>query len=148
MAGMQAGEERTFEFDFPLDWHVEPWRGERASATLKVRELFEWDLPQYDDAFVAEHYPAFSSADDMRSSLLATTAMERFKATQREAADRIMEAVAASVDVDIPHAYLMAVAEREFQEKLLRMISDGVATPEQVEGMATEEGLTAFVEER
>ena len=48
----------------------------------------------------------------------------------------------------MPPAYLTAVAEREFQEKLLRMVRDGVATPQQVEAMATEEGLAAFIEER
>ena len=59
-----------------------------------------------------------------------------------------MEAVAAAVDVDVPEAYLNAVAEKEFQERLLRMVSDGVATPQTVEAMATEEGLRDFIAER
>lgn len=85
MVGMATGEERSWAFTFPADWHVELWRGQAATATVKVRELFEWDLAPFDDAFVAAHYPTFEGADDMRKSLLATTAMERFRATQIEA---------------------------------------------------------------
>lgn len=33
-----------------------------------------------------------------------------------------MEAIATCVDVDVPDSYLVAVAEREFQEKLLTMV--------------------------
>lgn len=39
-----------------------------------------------------------------------------------QTADRIMEAIATCVDVDVPDSYLVAVAEREFQEKLLTMV--------------------------
>jgi hypothetical protein len=34
---------------------------------------------QFDDAFVKEHFPKFESAEEMKRSLLATTAMERLK---------------------------------------------------------------------
>ncbi|GBG00567.1 hypothetical protein Rsub_13295 [Raphidocelis subcapitata] len=148
MAGMEVGEERRWEFSFPGDWHVELWRGQRAEAVVKLRELFEWDLPEFDDAFVAAHYPSFDSAADMRKSLLATTAVERFRATQGQAADRIMEAVAGAVSVELPQSYLRAVAEKEFQERLLQMVSTRVATPEQAEAMCTEEGLAEYIAER
>lgn len=36
-----------------------------------------------------------------------------------------MEAVARCVDVEVPEAYVRAVAEREFQEKLLTMVGGG-----------------------
>lgn len=166
---------------------------------------------QFNDEFVAAHYSAFEGADDMRKSLLATTAMERFKKTQmdvrgglagpfsgeekptrrkhtrmlslmqpsrahthahtlaasrrhlhsahacaasaprpqhrhthtshtyiththtshtsphtHQAADAIMEAVASCVRVDLPEAYVRAVAEKEYQEKLLGMVGLGV----------------------
>lgn len=46
MTGMVAGEERDWEFVFPADWHVELWRGQKARAHVKLRELFEWELPE------------------------------------------------------------------------------------------------------
>lgn len=43
---MIAGEERTWDFVFPADWHVELWRGQTATAKIKVQELFSYLLPE------------------------------------------------------------------------------------------------------
>ncbi len=39
-----------------------------------------------------------------------------------QSADRIMEAVAAAVDVVVPESYIRMVAEKEYQEKMLGMV--------------------------
>lgn len=46
MLGMVPGEERCWQFVFPDDWHVELWRGQAATATIKLLELFTYILPQ------------------------------------------------------------------------------------------------------
>lgn len=46
MLGMVPGEERTWEFVFPDDWHVDLWRGQTAVAKVKVVELFSYILPE------------------------------------------------------------------------------------------------------
>jgi len=46
MMGMTAGEERTWEFTFADDWHVELWRGQRAVAKVKMQELFTYIMPE------------------------------------------------------------------------------------------------------
>lgn len=46
---------------------------------------------QFDDAFVAAHYPSFKSAAEMRSSLVATTAMERLKVLDDALADAVVQ---------------------------------------------------------
>ena len=43
---MTPGQQRSWAFTFPADWHVEAWRGQQATADVTVHELFEWDLPQ------------------------------------------------------------------------------------------------------
>lgn len=46
MLGMVPGEERTWDFVFPSDWHVELWRGQTATANIKLQELFSYLLPE------------------------------------------------------------------------------------------------------
>jgi hypothetical protein len=46
MLGMTPGEERTWEFVFPQDWHVELWRGQAAQAKIQLKELFSYILPE------------------------------------------------------------------------------------------------------
>jgi FKBP-type peptidyl-prolyl cis-trans isomerase (trigger factor) len=46
MLGMLPGEERVWDFEFPADWHVELWRGQTATAKIKLVELFSYILPE------------------------------------------------------------------------------------------------------
>jgi hypothetical protein len=46
MLGMVAGEARSWEFTFPQDWHVDLWRGQTATADIKLVELFSYILPE------------------------------------------------------------------------------------------------------
>jgi hypothetical protein len=46
MLGMVAGEERTWDFVFPDDWHVDLWRGQTATAKIQLIELFSYLLPE------------------------------------------------------------------------------------------------------
>lgn len=46
MLGMLPGEQRSWEFVFPEDWHVDLWRGQTAVATIKLVELFSYILPE------------------------------------------------------------------------------------------------------
>lgn len=46
MLGMTPGDERSWEFVFADDWHIELWRGETAVADIKMQELFSWVLPE------------------------------------------------------------------------------------------------------
>lgn len=46
MLGMVPGEERTWDFVFAPDWHVELWRGQSATAKIKLLELFSYLMPE------------------------------------------------------------------------------------------------------
>jgi hypothetical protein len=46
---------------------------------------------QFDDAFVKEHFPKFESAEEMKRSLLATTAMERLKELDTRMGDMVQK---------------------------------------------------------
>lgn len=146
MLGMNAGEERSWEFVFPPDWHVELWRGQAATATIKLQELFTYIMPEFDDAFVASHYPAFESAADLRQSLLSSTSLARMKELEEQVQDAIVTQVSACVASPIPESLLEAQGEKEYQAKLLDLVQRGVARPEDVEAQLTPEALAAFIE--
>ncbi len=47
MEGMVVGDERKIDTAFPQNWHEpESLRGVPCRCTIKVNELFEWDLPE------------------------------------------------------------------------------------------------------
>lgn len=145
MLGMAPGEERTWDFVFPPDWHVELWRGQTATATVKLQELFDYVMPEFDDAFVKRCYPQFDGADDLRQSLLGSTALARLKDVDARVQDAIVTQVSACVASPVPEPLVLAQAEKEYQAKLLDLVQRGVARPEDVEKQLTAEALDAFI---
>lgn len=158
LEGAGAGEERSWVFSFPDDWHVELWRGQQAKATVKVLELFEWDLPPFDDEFVRQHFGpgspsarngvAFESADDMRKSLVAATTLERMKAQTQQAQDALVEAVAACADLAVPEEMIRLAGEKEYEQRLMAMLQEGAATPDDLPRLTSQEAVEEFVRER
>jgi trigger factor len=158
LEGCSSGEERTWVFAFPDDWHVELWRGLKAKATVKVLELFEWDLPAFDDAFVQQHFGpgspssrngvSFESADDMRKSLLAATTLERMKAATQQAQDALVEALAACAELAVPDEMVRLAGEKEYERRLMAMLQEGAATPDDLPRLTAQEAVEEFVRER
>eukprot|EP00882_Tetradesmus_deserticola_P004536 GHRQ01004782.1.p1 GENE.GHRQ01004782.1~~GHRQ01004782.1.p1 ORF type:complete len:518 (+),score=256.13 GHRQ01004782.1:105-1658(+) len=145
MLGMLPGEARSWEFVFPQDWHVDLWRGQTAIADIKLVELFSYILPEFNDEFVAKHYPQFESAADLRKSLVSSTSLARMKDLDAQIQDAIVTQVSACVASPIPEALLNAQGEKEFQAKLLDLVQRGVARIEDVQQQLTQEGLEAFI---
>ena len=54
VAGLGAGEERTFDAVFPEDYRVEELQGKEVEFTVKVLEVNERKLPELDDEFYAK----------------------------------------------------------------------------------------------
>jgi trigger factor len=158
LLGAGAGEERVWEFEFPSDWHVELWRGQRAKSTVRVLELFEWDLPDFDDDFVRQHFGpgtpsarggvAFDGADDMRKSLVAATTLERLKASSQSAQDLIVEALASCVELEVPDAMIRLAGEKEYERRLMAMLQEGAATPDDLPRLTDEKTVSEFIRDR
>eukprot|EP00879_Flechtneria_rotunda_P032257 GHRR01035433.1.p1 GENE.GHRR01035433.1~~GHRR01035433.1.p1 ORF type:complete len:363 (+),score=127.96 GHRR01035433.1:198-1286(+) len=145
MLGMVPGEERTWDFVFPPDWHVELWRGQTATARIKLVELFSYITPGFDDEFVKQHYPQFESTKDMRDSLITSTGLQRMKDLEAQVQDAIVTQVSACVASPVPESLIQAQAEKEYQAKLLDLVQRGVARPEDIEEQLTAEALQAFI---
>eukprot|EP00878_Enallax_costatus_P021398 GHUV01022648.1.p1 GENE.GHUV01022648.1~~GHUV01022648.1.p1 ORF type:complete len:386 (+),score=99.70 GHUV01022648.1:352-1509(+) len=145
MLGMSPGEERSWEFVFPDDWHVDLWHGQTAVAKVKLGELFSYILPEFNDEFVSRHYPQFELAADLRQNLISTTSLARMKDLAAQIQDAIVTQVSACVGSAIPAPLIEAQGEKEYQAKLLDLVQRGVARPEDVEKQLTPEALQAFI---
>lgn len=145
LVGMRPGERRDFRITFPADWHVEIWRGMAADVSVAVSELFTWVLPEFDDAFVKEHYPGFDGAEDLRSSLVSTTALERTKAVSSSIQDAIIREVTARTEVEVPDSFIEEVGGMEYRARLTRMVTTGGVPMAELEAMSSPEMFSQFL---
>ncbi len=57
LVGVKAGEEKTFDINFPEDYNNEALAGESVTFHFKVHDIKEKKLPELNDEFAASHSP-------------------------------------------------------------------------------------------
>jgi trigger factor len=68
LIGLQVGDEKAFEVDFPEDYPAEEVAGKRARFEVTLKELKRRELPELDDEF-AKDVSDFESLEDLRADL-------------------------------------------------------------------------------
>ncbi len=136
LAGMTAGEERSFEVSYPKDHANRRVAGKTIVYSLKLRELKEKRLAALDDEFAKSLGAGEGLAalrDKVRQELLAG----RDRASQNEAASEVLKAIAGQVALELPES----VVEQETLAVLRRLLSvyrDRRPSPEALEGLKGE----------
>ncbi|GLC38424.1 hypothetical protein PLESTB_001579600 [Pleodorina starrii] len=150
MLGMKVGESRTFPMNMPDDYEVEFWQNMPVKVNIKVHEIFEWTLPEFDDEYVSTHHGGkWRSAAEMREALIASTAMQRIQQLDKALEDEVVKVVAGALDMpEVPRRMVEQLGERQFQAALLQMIEDRIGSREDVEKLATEEMAAEYIEQR
>ena len=69
LIGSHPGDDVTVDVTFPEDYSTEELAGKDAQFAVHINGIYV--TPEFDDAFVAEHYPEYSSAADYRAQLIA-----------------------------------------------------------------------------
>ncbi|HEX5310141.1 MAG TPA: trigger factor [Solirubrobacteraceae bacterium] len=120
LTGAAAGEARSIELKFPEDYPSQPLAGADATFAVSVKEVKQKRLPDVDDDFAAD--VGFDSVDELRediSTRLGEADEQRVEAEYREA---VLDAVAASAQVQTPETLVQAKA-KEMWERMLHSLS-------------------------
>ena len=76
LAGMSAGESKTFPLTFPADYHGKDMAGKTAEFELHVKSVAEPKLPDVDAEFAKRYGIARGSLDELRAEIGANLALE------------------------------------------------------------------------
>jgi trigger factor len=101
LIGAKVGDEVQVNVTFPETYHSEELAGKEAVFTVNVNEIKVKELPALDDEF-AKDVSEFDTLEEYKASIkteLEESSKESAEAAQR---DKVIEAVAALIDVDIP----------------------------------------------
>jgi len=134
--GMTPGEERSFEVVYPKDHANKRVAGKDIVYSLRLLELKEKKLPDLDDEFAKSLGPA-EGLGDLREKVRRELAAGRERASQNEAASRVLQAIADRVTLELPES----AVEQESLAVLRRILSayrDRRLSPEALEGLKAE----------
>lgn len=133
LRGASAGD--TLEFDAP---HPEE-EDSSLSFTIEVKAVQERVLPEADDAFAAEA-SEFETLADLEADLRERITTMRRRQAGMMARDRVAQAVADLVDVELPDALVEAEIDNRINEMAMRMGSQGIDFAGYMEAMGQDLG--------
>lgn len=126
MVGMQLGEEKEIEVNFPEEYHAAELAGKPAVFEVKVNEIKTKEVPELDDELAKEIDEDVESLDALRAKMKEQTIEEKKAASENGLRDDLVEAVANNAEIDIPEAMINTEVDRMLQEFEQRLQQQGM----------------------
>jgi len=145
---MHAGESRDLTIKLPEEFEPAALRGVDVACTVKISELFSYDLPELDDSMAEEVAPACGGAAGLRSLLLRKQQAATAQANQQAVEEAVMAAVTNIADCPVPEAMVKDMAQNEYQARLLQAQARGQMSLEQIKQLANLSALEGFTQNK
>ncbi len=114
--GMKIGDEKTITVTFPEKYHSEDLAGKDAQFEVVLHEIKEKQLSEADDEFASE-VSEFETMDEYKADIKAKKVEAAQKREKQEQEDKVIEAVLAVCEVDIPECMI----DDEIDNQIKRM---------------------------
>jgi len=115
LRGASAGDERTFEVNYPDDYSDKRLAGQTFTYHVRILSIKQKNLPELNDQF-AKELGDFTTVDDVRKRIRGQMESERKHAAEREAKDKLVSELIKRNDVEVPEA----LVERQIDVRLER----------------------------
>lgn len=110
--GMKTGESKTFQLQFPADYHGKEVAGKTADFMLSLKSIEEAHLPEVDQEFARSLGSTDGSVENLRAELVQNLEREVKSRLLTRNKQNVMEALLSATTLDIPEASVQATMER------------------------------------
>jgi trigger factor len=126
LAGMKAGESKSFDIKFPDDYHGKDVAGKTARFDVSVSEVAAPKLPELDAEFAKSLGVADGDVSKMRSEVKANLEREVRQRLKAKTKDQVMQALLEATPVDPPKALIEMEIQSLKQQALQNMAARGI----------------------
>jgi trigger factor len=132
LAGMEAGEQKTFSLTFPADYHGKEVAGKEAQFALTVKSIGEPHLPAVDAEFAKNFGIASGSLDELRTEIAANLRVELQRKIEGVLKDQVMKALQSTAQLTVPKS-LVELEAQSLRERTIAELKNRGVQPEQLE---------------
>ena len=129
--GMSAGETKTFELEFPADYHGKEVAGKKASFTMTLKKIDEPRLPELDAEFAKSLGVADGDTAKMRVEVRANVEREVKKRVEAKVKEQALQALLGATPLEIPKS-LVAMEANGMAERAVADLKSRGIDPQQV----------------
>ena len=142
LPGVQRGEEKEFNLQFPSDHPQGELAGKEASFRVKVIEVKQEKLPELNDEFAREVNPDFKTLDSLRGQVSSNLRLRAEEKARIDFGEQVIEAVIDLVELEFPPILVEMEIDHLLNQQLRRWQMSGGGLDEYLKGLnKTEEEL-------
>jgi len=123
--GMNIGEEKDINVQFPVDYHAEDLKGKDAVFAIKLHEIKVKELPELNDEFIKDAIGA-ESVEAYKAETKARLEKQNADRSERELEDEIVKTITDKAEVEIPDALIENQKDRMVREMEYRLSYQGL----------------------
>ncbi len=120
VAGLQAGEEKTLQLNFPDDYHAQELQGAAVEFEVKLHEVREHHSAELDDALFEKLGVTEGGEEQFRQEVRENMERELASAIKTNVKSQVMDALLDAHDVQLPAALLSSeisvLRQQSFQQ--------------------------------
>ena len=133
LRGASAGDERTFDVNYPEDAQDKRLAGKTFSYAVKVQSIKQKSLPELNDEF-AKQLGEFQTVDDVRKTVREQIEFERKHQAERESKDKLVAELIRRNEFEVPEALIEHQIDIRIERGLRALAAQGL-TAEQMKRM-------------
>ncbi len=133
LRGASAGDERTFEVNYPEDTPDKRLAGKKFTYTVRVLSVKRKALPELNDEF-AKELGEFTSLDEVRQRIREGMEAERKHTAERESKDKLVTELVKRNEFEVPEALVERQIDVRLERGLRALTAQGMK-PEDIKKM-------------
>ncbi|MBZ5663333.1 MAG: trigger factor [Acidobacteriia bacterium] len=133
LRGTSAGDERTFDVNYPEDTQDKRLAGKTFSYAVKVQSIKQKSLPELNDEF-AKTLGEFQTVDDVRKTVREQMESERKHQAEHDAKDKLVGELIQGNDFEVPDSLIEQQVDIRIERGLRALAAQGL-TAEQMKKM-------------
>jgi len=130
LAGMSAGEKKTFSLVFPADYHGREVAGKTAQFDMTVKSVAEPHLPAVDEDFSRNFGIASGSLEELRSEIAGNLRVELQRKVEGVLKDQVMKALQTTCQTVVPKSLVEMEARSLYERAAAELKNRGVKVEE------------------
>jgi trigger factor len=127
LRGANAGEERTFDVNYPQDFSDERLRGKTFSYKVKIIAIKQKSLPELNEDF-AKELGEFSTLEEVRRRIREGMEQERRQAAEREAKDKLLTDLIRRNEFEVPEVLVDHQIDIRLERGLRALAAQGMSS--------------------
>jgi trigger factor len=136
LRGANAGDERTFDVNYPVDTQDKRLAGKTFTYMVKVGAIKQKSLPEMNDEF-AKTLGEFQTVDDLRKTVREQMEAERKHEAEHAAKDKLVRELIERNDFEVPDSLIEQQIDTRLERGLRALAAQGL-TAEQMKKMDLE----------